>query len=140
MIADWFAAQEAIEAAVRAAPSLSKVDIFTGDVPAGFNVARPYVVLKFAGQLDLQRNQGITGAKDDSYNCQFTVASVAFDDKSARRLSQLVRGVLIGFVPNAACGEITPAFFAGVGEISSLSSPTRYSADQAYDVLVNATL
>lgn len=140
MIADWFAAQEAIEAAVKAAPALANVDVFTADVPAGKNVDRPYVVLKFAGFADLNRHQSIMGAKDASANGMFTTASVAFTDKDARRLSQLVRNVLIGLVPTPACGEITPAFFAGVAESSSLTSPTRYSADQAYEVTVNATL
>lgn len=139
-VADWYAAQKDIEATLKAAPTLSKADIYTGGVPDAFQYTRPYVVLKFAGNSDQTRNQGITGAKDNSFNGQFTTASVSTSDASSRQLSQLVRNVLIGLVPNANCGEITPAFFAGVGEISSLTNPTRYSADQAYEVTVNATL
>jgi hypothetical protein len=139
-IADWFAAQDAIEAQLRSAPTLSKVDIFTGDMPDGYQYTRPYLVVSFLGEAGLQRHQGITGAQDDSVKGQFTTSSVAESDRDARRLSQIVRGVLVGFVPNQQCGQVEPAFFAGVGTISELSTPTRYSADQAYQITVNADL
>ena len=139
-IADWFSAQEAIETQLRSAPTLSKVDIFTGDMPDNYQYTRPYLVVDFLGEVNLQRHQGITGAKDDSVTGQFTTSSVALTDTDARKLSQLVRGVLIGFVPNAYCGEVIPAFFGGVGKTSELTTPSRFSADQAYQVLVNASL
>ena len=140
MIADWFAAQDAIESLLRSAPELSKVDIFTGDMPDDHEYTRPYLVVNFLGTVNILRHQGITGARDDSVNGQFTTASVALSDKDARRLSQIARGVLVGFVPNEACGEVVPTFYAGVGVISELTTPTRYSANQAYQILVNATL
>lgn len=138
--ADWYAAQQAIEAYARAAAGYAYVDVFTGQAPDNWDMTRPYVVLRFSGQLDVLKHQGITGAKENSYTGQFNVSSVALTDKDARKLSQIGRDLFIGFVPNQFCGEVTPAFFAGVGEISSLTNPTRYSADQAYDVTVNASL
>jgi len=48
----------------------------------------------------------------------------------------MAMGAVLGFRATG-CGEIRPAFFAGVGEISSLSSPTRYSAVQAMRYLIN---
>ena len=145
---DCSTATRAILAHLRTAPRLAYVKQFEGTVLDSYAVpvnsagqVSPHIVVKFAGLVERLEGgmKSITSAADDSYGAAFTVASVAGNGDDAAELSQIVRNALVGFVPNAACGEITPAFFAGIGEISSLSSPTRFSADQAYDLIVNST-
>lgn len=122
------------------AAELTTVDIFEGDIPDGYqpplipnsSQIRPYVVINFAGLTDtISHGKGITGAADDAYGQQFTTHAVASTQETARETSNAILKKLLGFEPTNA-GEITPAFFGGIGENSSLSDPSRYSAAQAY--------
>lgn len=142
---DPYARQKEIEARFKAAlPSHLTPYVFTGSVPDGKAIptypdgkVRPHFVISFAGLTEPNTKvNGITGAQDDSFMQGFQTHGIASDDDTARQVNSLGLGAILGFRPTG-CGEIRPAFFAGVGEISSLSSPTRYSAVQAYRYLMN---
>ena len=149
MAADWFQASEDILAVARAHEGFKYVDIFEGSVDDDYAVpilgngaVKPHLIFNFTGLLDRKEggHSGIVSARYDSYPAQFMVAAVAGTNRDARRLNQMGFDLLCGLVPNAYCGEISPAFFAGVAEISSKAPPTRYGAMQAYDLVVNSQL
>jgi hypothetical protein len=124
---------------------LTTIPVFEGSVPDGADIPltpsgkiKPHIVLSWAGLTEAPtKYNGITGAKDDSYMQGFSTHAIAGDDDAARQVHNVALMKLLGFVPYG-CGEIRPAFFAGVGEISSLGQPTRYSAVQAYKFLMNS--
>jgi hypothetical protein len=144
-VIDPYARQKEIEARFKAAlPSHLIPYVFTGSVPDGKAIplypdgkVRPHFVINFAGITEPNAKvNGITGAQDDSFMQGFQTHGIGADDDAARQVNSLGLGAILGFQPTG-CGQIRPAFFAGVGEISSLSSPTRYSAVQAYRFLMN---
>ena len=144
-VIDPYARQKEIEARFRAVlPAHLTAYIFTGSVPDGKAIplypdgkVRPHFVISFAGITEPNSKvNGITGAQDDSFMQGFQTHGIAADDDAARHVNSLGLGAMLGFQPTG-CGQIRPAFFAGVGEISSLSSPTRYSAVQAFRFLMN---
>jgi hypothetical protein len=121
------------------------VDVFEGGVPDGWQPKfiegttqiRPYIVMDFAGITEAPNgNQGIAGAILDGYLLQFSSHSVASTKASARAVNAALLKKLLGFEPTN-CGEIRPAFFAGIGESSTLADPARYSAAQAYRSILN---
>lgn len=123
---------------------LTTIPIFEGNVPDGEAIPmtgtkiKPHLVINFAGLTDPpKRVNGITGAADDSFMQTFSTHAIAGDDNAARAVHSIGWGQILGFIPDH-CGEIRPAFFAGVGEISSLSQPTRFSAVQSYKYLINS--
>lgn len=125
--------------------TISNVLIFEGSVPDGAAIPldangkiKPHLVVNFAGLTEPSRKvNGIMGATLDSFNQGFSTHAIAGDDNAARQVHSIGWLKLIGFMP-AGCGEIRPAFFAGVGEISSLGQPTRFSAVQSYKFLINS--
>lgn len=142
---DQYARQKEIEAHLKSVlPSHLTPYVFTGSVPDGKAIplyddgkVRPHIVLNFAGLTEPNAKvNGINGAQDDSFMQGFSIHGIGSDDDAARRVNSMATGLLLGFQPTG-CGEIRPAFFAGVGAISSLSSPTRYSAVQAMRFLMN---
>jgi predicted dinucleotide-binding enzyme len=68
----------------------------------------------------------------------FSIHGIAGDDDAAQQVHNAALRHLLGFTP-FGCGEIRPAFFAGVGKISTLGQPSRYSAVQAFKFLMNST-
>lgn len=124
---------------------LTTIPVFVGSVPDGQSIPmtpsgkiKPHVVVNWAGLTEAPKKvNGITGAKDDSYMQGFSTHAIAGDDDAAQQVHNMVLMKLLGFVPYG-CGELRPAFFAGVGEISSLGQPTRYSAVQAWKFLINS--
>lgn len=140
---DPYARQKEIEARLREALP-SHVPVFAGSVPDGVAIpmldngkVRPHVVITFAGLTEPNTKvNGITGAQDDSFMQGLTLHGIGSDKDAASHVCSMATGVLLGFRASG-CGELRPAFFAGVGEISSLSSPTRYSAVQAMRHLIN---
>lgn len=138
---DPYARQQEILAFLRTLPFL---EIFEGGVPDGEAIPKdikgrikPHVVVNFAGLTDPpKKHNGIEGAARDSFEQQFSTHAIAGDDDAARQVHNQVLRKLLGFVP-FGCGEIRPAFFAGMGQISSLGQPTRYSAVQAFKFLIN---
>lgn len=124
---------------------LTTIPLFEGSVPDGENIPltpsgkiKPHLVLSWAGLTEAPKKvNGITGAKDDSYMQGFSTHSIAGDDDAAQQVHNAVLMKLLGFVPYG-CGELRPAFFAGVGEISTLGQPSRYSAVQAWKFLINS--
>ena len=144
-VIDPYARQEEILARFMAVlPGHLTPYLFTGSVPDGKAIplysdgkVRPHLVISFAGITEPNAKvNGITGAQDDSFMQGFQTHGIGNDDDAARRVNSLALGAMLGFQPTG-CGQIRPAFFAGVGEISSLSSPTRYSAVQAFRFLMN---
>lgn len=138
-----YTTQQEILAFLRTLPFL---EFFEGDVPDGeaipkdaFGKIKPHVVVNFAGLVDPPKKlNGIEGAAKDSFVQQFSTHSIAGDDDAARQVNNIVLRKLLGFAP-FGCGEIRPAFFAGMGRISSLGQPTRLSAVQAFRFLMNDT-
>ena len=135
----------AIDEILAKAKELTTVDIFEAGVPdnysppfiPGTNQIKPYIILNFAGLTEPAKGvNGITGATEDSFQQGFTSHSVASTPSTARKVNSLMLRKLVGFTP-ANCGEIRPAFFGGIGESSTLSDPSRYSAAQSYRMLVN---
>lgn len=118
---------------------------FEGDVPDAESLPldaqgriKPHVVVNFAGLTEPSpKVNGITGAQDDSFLQGFSTHAIAGDDDAARQVHNAVLMKLLGFAAYG-CGEIRPAFFAGVGQISSLGQPSRFSAVQSYKYLINA--
>jgi hypothetical protein len=103
----------------------------------GSTQIRPYIVVDFTGITEAPNgNQGIVGADLDGYLQQFSTHSVASTKASARAVNAAVLKKLLGFEPTN-CGEIRPAFFAGMGESSTLADPARYSAAQAFRFIMN---
>jgi hypothetical protein len=142
MTVNPYAAQQEILAYLRTLPF---PEFFEGSVPDGDDIPldakgniKPHVVVNFAGLTEPpKKTNGITGAQDDSFIQGFSTHAIAGDDDAARQVHNAVLMKLLGFRP-FACGEIRPAFFAGVGEISSHGQPTRYSAVQAFKFLLNS--
>jgi len=120
------------------------VEVFEGGVPDGKAIPldanakiKPHLVVAFAGLTKPPRRvNGIIGATEDSFIQGFSTYAIAGDDDAARQLHSMGWGAIIGFEP-VNCGEVAPAFFAGIGEISTLGQPTRFSATQSYRYLIN---
>lgn len=142
MTVNPFTSQQEILAVFRTIPNLL---VFEGEVPDGTSLPldangkiKPHLVINFTGLVDPSpKVNGITGAADDSFLQMFSTHAIAGDDNAARQVHSLGWTKVLGFVP-ASCGEIRPAFFGGVGQISSMGQPTRFSAVQAYKYLINA--
>jgi hypothetical protein len=125
--------------------TISHVEVFEGSVPDGEAIpmtptgkVKPHIVVNFAGLTEPSKGvNGITGAQDDSFLQGVSTHAIAGDDDAARQLNGIALGKLLGFTPTH-CGQVRPAFFAGVGQISSLGQPTRLSAVQSYRYLINA--
>jgi hypothetical protein len=124
--------------------TITNVPIYEGNVPDGDSIPligtkiKPHLVVNFAGLTEPPKKvNGIAGATFDSFIQGFSTHAIGGDDNAARQVHSLGWLKLIGFQPTA-CGEIRPAFFAGVGEISSLGQPTRFSAVQSYKFLINS--
>lgn len=118
--------------------------VFEGSVPDGESIPmsgtkiKPHLVISWAGVTEPSKGtNGITGAGDDSFLQGFSTHAIAGDADAAEQLSSLALSKALGFSP-LHCGEVRPAFFAGVGQISSLSQPTRFSAVQSYRYLINS--
>ena len=122
----------------------SFIEVFEGSVPDGEAIPldpkgkiKPHLVVNFAGLTKpAKKVNGIQGAQFDSFLQGLSTHAIAGDDDAARQVHSLAWGVILGFEP-AHCGEVGPAFFAGVGEISTLGQPTRFSAVQSYRYLIN---
>ena len=143
MTVNPYAAKQEILALLRTTPHL---EVFEGSVPDGEAIPKddkgkikPHLVVNFAGLTDPpKRHNGIMGARYDSFQQGFSTHAIAGDDDAARQVHNQALRKLLGFTPYG-CGEIRPAFFAGVGEISTLGQPTRFSAVQAFKFLMNNT-
>lgn len=120
------------------------IEVFEGGVPDGEAIPmdtnakiKPHLVVAFAGLTKPpKRVNGIIGATEDSFIQGFSTYAIAGDDDAARQLHSVAWGKIIGFEPTN-CGEVGPAFFAGIGMISTLGQPTRFSATQSYRYLIN---
>lgn len=120
------------------------IEVLQGGVPDGNAIPltstgkiKPHLVVNWGGLIKPpKRVNGIQGASFDSFIQSFSTHAIAGDDDAAQQLHNLGWQKLAGFEP-VGCGEVGPQFFAGIGEISSLSQPTRYSAVQAYKYLIN---
>lgn len=142
MTVNPYAAQQDILAHLRAVPYLI---VFEGGVPDGEAIPKdaqgrikPHLVVNFAGLTEPKKGtNGIIGATVDSFMQGFSTHAIAGDDDAARQVHNQGLMALLGYKVYG-CGEIRPAFFAGVGQISTLSQPTRYSAVQSYKFLLNA--
>jgi hypothetical protein len=140
MIADPYTTQEEILTLLRTIPH---VVVFRGGVPDAKAIPltptgkiAPHLEVSFAGLTEPAKGtNGTTGAADDSFLQKFSVHGIAGDPDAAAQVLSLATKKLFGFQP-ALCAEIRPDFFAGIGEISSLSQPTRYSAVQALRYLI----
>jgi len=143
MTVNPYATQQEVLAFLRTLPFL---EVFEGSVPDGEAIPKdangkikPHLVVNFAGLTDPpKRHNGIMGAKYDSFQQGFSTHAIAGDDDAARQVHNQALRKLLGFEP-FGCGEIRPAFFAGVGEISTLGQPTRFSAVQSFKFLMNDT-
>lgn len=124
--------------------TLSHVLVFEGGVPDGEALPMtpsgkiaPHLVVNFAGLTEPPKGtNGIVGATYDSFLQGFSTHAIGGDDDAARQVHSIAWKKILGFTP-VGCGEIRPAFFAGVGQISSLGQPTRFSAVQSYKYLIN---
>ena len=141
---DWYAGQQDILNRLKADATLAQADIMEGsvgdtyEVPMVGTTIKPHALVEFMGMAQTKSGQHIVGAAWDSAIGQFVVSSVAGDPNTARQLAQRIYNCLIGYEPTG-CAEVTQAFFAGIGKVSSTRTPTRYSADQAFRTLVNST-
>lgn len=134
----------AFKEVVAHAKTIPHIEVLSGGVPDGLALpldaqgrVKPHLVLAFAGVTEPHNGtNGITGAGDDSFLQGFSTHGIAGDDDAAFQVHSIALKKLLGFVPTG-CGEIRPAFFAGIGQISSLSQPTRYSAVQSFKFLIN---
>lgn len=120
------------------------LELHEGSVPDGEAIPldangkiKPHLVINFAGLTKpAKKVNGIQGAQFDSFLQGFSTHGIAGDDDAARQVHSIAWGIILGFEP-VNCGEVSPAFFAGVGMISTLSQPTRFSAVQSYRYLIN---
>lgn len=141
MTVNPYTSQQEILARFRTIPH---IEVFEGSVPDEKAIpldangkVKPHLVVNFAGLTEPSKGtNGITGAADDSFLQGFSTHAIAGDDDAARQLSGIALAKALGFSPTH-CGEIRPAFFAGVGQISSLGQPTRLSAVQSFRYLIN---
>lgn len=136
-----YPSQQEILARFRTIPN---IEVFEGSVPDGDSIPmtstgkiKPHLVVNFAGLVKPPKGtNGIQGVQWDSFIQGFSTHAIAGDDNAARQVHSIAWQTIAGFEPTG-CAEIGPQFFAGVGEISSLSQPTRFSAVQAYKYLIN---
>lgn len=141
MTVNPFTAQQEIMGLLETIPNIL---VFDGEVPDGVAIPltptgkiKPYLIVNFTGLIDPpSKVNGITGAANDSFMQMFSTHAIAGDDNAARQVHSLAWAKVLGYIP-AGCGEIRPAFFAGIGQISSLGQPTRISAVQSYRFLIN---
>lgn len=120
------------------------IEVFEGGVPDNKAIPldangkiKPHLVVAFAGLTKPpNKYNGIISATEDSFIQGFSVYGIAGDDDAARQVHSIGWGKIVGFEPTH-CGEVGPAFFAGIGEISTLGQPTRFSATQSYRYLIN---
>lgn len=142
MTVNPYLAEQEILAKFRTIPH---IEVFEGNVPDGDAIpmtadgrVKPHLVVDFAGLIrPPKRYNGIMGATLDSYLQSLSTHAIAGDQDAARQLNSIALMTILGFQPGN-CGEVAPQFFAGVGQISSLSQPTRFSAVQSYRYLINS--
>ena len=135
-------AQDEIMAELRTLPG---VDVFEGmatdEVLAKFtgpNQMKPFVTVDFGALVSSHKKvKGIVGARYDTHEGNIVVHSVANDMRTARMVIESVRGVLLGFIPTN-CSQLIPETYGGIGEISSMVSPSRFSQVQPFVFLVNS--
>ena len=139
----YVAAADQITAKVKEIPF---VDVYDEDMSdeafaaliADSNQIKPFITISFGGFIDPRRRvNGIVGARTHSHDATIVVRTVASTSRTARVVMQDVCNKLLGFVPTN-CGEISAALYGGTGQVSSLGNPTRYSAVQAFRLLVNS--
>ena len=115
-------------------------DEYIAKIIEGTDQVDPFIAVNFGTRIKPGgRINGIVGARADSYIVTIVVHAIASTQGGANNVSEEVWNRLIGFTPEN-CGEITPALYGGVGEISSAGSPTRYSAVQAFTMIINSDL
>lgn len=126
--------------------TIPNVDIYPGIVSDGqlqaliadANQIKPFIAVSFGALIKPHtRINGIAGAARDSHTATFILHNVASTDGTSQKVWQASWNKVIGYVP-VNCGEIDAALFGGVGEVSVMGNPTRYSATQAYSFTVNA--
>lgn len=144
MTIDPYISQQEVLAHYRATmPSF--IEVFEGSVPDGEAIplfpngkVKPHLVVNFSGLTKPpKRVNGIQGAQWDSFIQGFSTHAIGGDDDAARQVHSESWKNILGFEPTGS-GEVGPQFFAGMGQISSLGQPTRFSAVQAYKYLINA--
>lgn len=115
-------------------------DEYVAKIIEGTDQVDPFIAINFGNRIRPGgRVNGIVGARADSHIVTIVVHCIANSQRIANAVSEEAYNRLIGFMPDN-CGEISPALYGGVGEISSAGSPTRYSSVQAYTMMINSDL
>lgn len=135
-------AQEEILARLR---TIKNVPVYEGIASSavlalftGPNQMNPFLTVDFGALVSSHRPvKGIVGAAADTHEGNIIVHSVANDMQTARRVIQSARDVLLGFIPTN-CGQLVPETYGGIGEVSGMVNPTRYSQVQPFVYLVNS--
>lgn len=115
-------------------------DEYVAEIIENTDQIDPFIAVNFGNRIKPGgRVNGIVGARADSHIVTIVVHCIANTQRTANLVSEAAWERLIGFMPDN-CGEIAPALYGGVGEISSAGSPSRYSSVQAYTMMINSDL
>lgn len=138
----YLAEQDEIVARLR---TLQHVDVHEGHLSdeefavllEGSDQIKPFITVSFGGNIKARTSvRGITGAVANGKIGTIVIRAVASTDRTSRQVLELADTKILGFSPTA-CGEIDHELFGGVGLVSALGNPTRYSAVQSYSFLRN---
>lgn len=138
----YLAEQDQIVALLKTIPH---VDIHRGHLSdeefavlvEGSDQIKPFITVSFGGNIKARTSvRGIVGAVANGKIATIVVRAVASTDRTSMQVLELADQKLLGFTPTG-CGEIDHELFGGVGLVSSLGNPTRYSAVQSYSFLRN---
>lgn len=136
-----FDSQEEIIALIRTIPN---VDFHEDEVPDEEMIVmigdqiKPYVTISFGGTSEApRRTNGIVGASYDSDETSIVIQCVASTKRAARKLHDIVRDKLRGYVPTN-CGEIRNALYNSNGAITHLVNPSRFASTQSFRYVVNS--
>lgn len=105
---------EAQEAIIELLKATDIPNVFEGIVPPGFVLPQengahfPYVCISFGGKTPVAlTNQGIGSAKNDLKRTAVRVECVGDSPRDVRRVAEMVRDALEGYVVDESWGELT---------------------------------
>lgn len=145
MAISFLEAQEAIIATLKATDI---PNVFEADVPAGFDLPKqngaylPYACISFGGKTPVaMAAQGITSSRDDLKRTAVTVECIGDSPRDVRRVAEIVRDALEGFIVDESWGELTE-LLAGDYTMYKPDTdiwPTRYATGIHYTGYANAS-
>jgi len=123
-------------------------NVFDTTVPAGFELPRqnntylPYVLVSFSGKAQTTTTTaGITGSRDNLKNTLVAVECVGASPGDARRVADVARDKLDGYIVDESWSELSESLAGGDYKVTASESdlwPVRFATGMVFTALTNA--